>query len=357
MYDITDRMSFLRALAAYDRKDSRGLARLWDAWSGPSADSSFAYFATWCADGRHSPTSAADDFDAYVRVAPRAGVYDPGSLSVAYSTAPCLYWPSQPEQWAPPAESTTVPTLILAATSDPITPVSEARAILGRHPEARLVETRGGAHGSLGDDCPTERMTRFLVDGSLPSARTSTCVGSIIDVYIPIAPLPVTTADDVVSGLYWELFADPLVLAWSGDEPLSFGCAAGGTATFAPVDEHWRTAVSLDRCMYVPDAQLSGSGTLDLSGWGAELDLTSARGDLTLDGDYDHWRITGTWDGDAGLRRRVAVRLRPSARPAQGAGPGGRSGPRRSPCRRSRRRIPPPAPRGHPRSMPRRRRR
>ena len=141
-------------------------------------------------------------------------------------------------------------------------------------------------------------MTRFLVDGSLPSARTSTCVGSIIDVYIPIAPLPVTTADDVVSGLYWELFADPLVLAWSGDEPLSFGCAAGGTATFAPVDEHWRTAVSLDRCMYVPDAQLSGSGTLDLSGWGAELDLTSARGDLTLDGDYDHWRITGTWDGD-----------------------------------------------------------
>ncbi len=53
-----------------DREDSRGLARLWDAWSGASADSSFAYFATWCADGRHSPTSAADDFDAYVRVAP-----------------------------------------------------------------------------------------------------------------------------------------------------------------------------------------------------------------------------------------------------------------------------------------------
>ena len=73
--------------------------------------------------------------------------------------------------------STTVPTLILAATSDPITPVSEARAILGRHPEARLVETRGGAHGSLGDDCPMERMTRFLVDGTLPSARTSTCAG------------------------------------------------------------------------------------------------------------------------------------------------------------------------------------
>ena len=175
--------------------------------------------------------------------------------------------------------------------------MSEARAILGRHPEARLVETRGGAHGSLGDDCPTERMTRFLVDGTLPSARTSTCVGSIIDVYIPIAPLPATTADDVVSGLYWELFGDPLVLAWSGDEPLSFGCATGGTATFAPVDEHWRTAVTLDRCMYVPGAQLSGSGTLDLSGWGADLDLTSARGDLHLDGDYDHWRITGTWDG------------------------------------------------------------
>ena len=297
MYDLTDRMSFLRALAAYDRKDARGFARLWDAWSGPSSDSSFAYFATWCADGRHSPTSEADDFDAFVRVAPRSGVYDPGSLAVAYSTAPCLYWPSQPEQWVAPAEARSVPTLILAATSDPITPVSEARSILGRHPEARLVETRGGAHGSLGDECPTERMTQFLVEGTLPSARTSTCVGAIIDLYIPIAPLPATTADDVVSGLYWELFGDPLVLGWSGDEPLSFGCAIGGTATFAPADEDWRTAVTLDKCMYVPGAQLSGSGTLDLSGWGAKLDLTSARGDLQLDGDYDSWRITGTWDG------------------------------------------------------------
>jgi hypothetical protein len=175
--------------------------------------------------------------------------------------------------------------------------VSEARAILRRHPEARLVETRGGAHGSLGDECPTERMTRFLVDGSLPSARTSTCEGSIIDVYIPIAPQPATTADDVVSGLYWELFGDPLVLDWSGDEPLTFGCGIGGTATLDVPDTDWRTAVTLDRCMFVPGGQLSGSGTLELSGWGADLDLTSTRGDLHLDGDYDTWRITGTWDG------------------------------------------------------------
>ncbi len=56
----------------------------------------------------------------------------------------------------------------------------------------------------------------------------------------------------MVSGLYWELFGDPLVLGWSGDEPLEFGCADGGTATFEPVDERWRTAVSLDRCSTCP---------------------------------------------------------------------------------------------------------
>ena len=62
-------------------------------------------------------------------------------------------------------------------------------------------------------------------------------------------------------------------------------------------DKGWRTVVTLDGCMFAPGAQLSGSGTLELSGWGADLDLASTRGDLHLDGDYDHWRITGTWDG------------------------------------------------------------
>jgi pimeloyl-ACP methyl ester carboxylesterase len=297
MYDTTDRMSFLRALAAYDGGDPRGFARLWEAWSGESEDSSFAYFATWCADARHSPTATADDYDAYLDVAERAGLHDAASLSVAYATAPCVFWPAQPARWEQPAEASSVPTLILAATSDPITPVSEARGILARHPEARLVETRGGAHGSLGDVCPMERMTRFLVEGTLPESRTTTCQGSIIDVYVPLAPSPAATADDAVSGLYWELFGDPRVLDWSGDEPLSIGCLGGGTVAIDPADVDWRAVVRLDRCSVAPGAELSGGGTIDLAGWGAVLDLTSPRGRVRLDGSPDDWHVTGTWDG------------------------------------------------------------
>ena len=306
MYDTTDRMSFLRALAAFDRGDSGGFVRLWDAWSGESDNSSFAYFATWCADARHSPTPATDDLDAYLDVAVEAGVRDPGSLSVAYATAPCVYWPSQPAQWQPPAEATTVPTLILASTSDPITPVSEARAILGRHAEARLIETRGGAHGSLGDVCPMVRMTSFLVDGTLPASRTTTCAGELIAAYIPIAPLATrspTMSSRACTGSCW---ATPWCSAGRATSRWSLGCAAGGTATFEPVDDRWRTEVHLDRCQYVPGAQLSGSGTLDLSGWAAELDLTSTRGDVRPRGRLRHLADHRHLGRAAGRRRRVA---------------------------------------------------
>jgi pimeloyl-ACP methyl ester carboxylesterase len=302
LYSTTGRMSFLRALAAFDRGDPRGLARLWDAWSGGSGDSSFAYYATWCADARHSPTPRTDDYDAFVDVASREGIRDPGSLGVAYATIPCLFWPFQADRFVPPAEAATVPTLILSATSDPITPIAEARSILGRHPEARLVETRGGAHGSLGERCPTERMTRFLVDGELPDSRTTVCLGVIVDTYLPLAPSPAATADDAVSGLFWELLADPLVIDWAGDEPLDVACTDGGTASFAPVDEAWRSEVTLDDCSYATNAVWNGGGTLDLSRWDADLRLVSPRGDVHLEATSDDWRIDGTWDG-----RPVAV--------------------------------------------------
>jgi pimeloyl-ACP methyl ester carboxylesterase len=297
LYSTTGRMSFLRALASFDRGDPRGLARLWDAWSGGPGDSSFAYYATWCADARHSPTAKADDYDAFVDVASREGIRDPGSLGVAYATIPCLFWPFQPERFVPPAEASTVPTLILTATSDPITPVSEARSILGRHPEARLVETRGGAHGSLGERCPMERMTRFLVDGELPTSRTTVCLGVIVDTYLPLAPSPAATADDAVSGLYWELLADPRVLDWAGDEPLEIACSDGGTASFGPVDDEWQSEVTLDGCSYATNAAWSGGGTLDLNRWDADLQLVSARGDVDLHATSDEWRIQGSWDG------------------------------------------------------------
>jgi pimeloyl-ACP methyl ester carboxylesterase len=298
MYDTTARASFLRALAQYDGGNVDGLARLWWAWSGEGTSSSFAYYATWCADARVSPTARTDDFDAYIRVARDAGVHGLGFESVAHAIAPCLYWPSQPPRFDSPAEASTVPTLILGATGDPVTPIEEARSILDRHAEARLVETRGGAHGSLGDTCPTDRMTEFLVDGTLPVARTSVCIGSVADAFLPLAPTPVRTAQDAAEGIYWELFADPLVIDWPGDETLVIGCGTAGTATFEPVDDQWQSTVILERCTYASGVALTGSGTLDLDDWDAELRLSTARGSINLDGNGSRWHVDGTWDGN-----------------------------------------------------------
>jgi pimeloyl-ACP methyl ester carboxylesterase len=59
LYDTTGRASLLRGLAAFDHGDPGPLLRLY-AYGGGRGEyggSSFAYFATWCADVRVSPTA------------------------------------------------------------------------------------------------------------------------------------------------------------------------------------------------------------------------------------------------------------------------------------------------------------
>ena len=209
MYDPMSRMAWLRALAAFDRGDRRKVVHLYDAWVGSGLSSTFAYFATWCADVRASPTARDDDYDAYISELRHDGAGDPGALDIATAIVPCVFWPAQPSTWAPPAEATTVPTLILTTTTDPITPESEAKAITGRLPLARLIETRGGAHGSLGASCPNARMADFVVDGQLPIGQTSVCDGSVANAFIPLPGSPATDAEDAALGLVWEILGRP----------------------------------------------------------------------------------------------------------------------------------------------------
>ena len=304
MYDRTDRMSYLRALAAVAGGDRRLLLRLRSTFGHSASSSSFAYYATWCADTRASPTARADDLSAYQAEVRRAGVLDPRSEEVADALVPCLYWPYQPAPGGAPAETTSVPTLIFTATSDPVTPVSEARAIAARLPQGRLVETRGGAHGSIGDSCPNERMADFVIDGRLPIAQTSVCPGSIIEPFIPLATSPAVTASDAVLGAVWEIRASPEVLAWDGGDRLTVGCADGGSVTLDPASPVTRVTLTFHDCSWAAQAVLNGTGWMDLLTWNATLKLDSSRGPLRLDAIGDEWHLTGTWDGRAVDERR-----------------------------------------------------
>jgi pimeloyl-ACP methyl ester carboxylesterase len=301
MYDPTSRMAWLRALAANDHGDRRRLVHLYDTWTGPGSSSTFAYYATWCADVRASPTTDGDGFAAYMEALREQRVTTQSSVGIASSIAPCVFWPAQPGTWAPPPETTSVPTLLLTSTTDPITPESEARSIVGRLPLARLIETRGGGHGSLGASCPNDRMADFVVDGALPVGQTSICDGVVADPFIPLPTSPATDAENAALGLIWELAAAPELLTWNGLGTLRLGCVDGGRVTLANTSPDAgassRVSVTLRDCEWATAATFSGDGTYDLSTGDADLHLHSPRGDIEVVSHGSNIAVTGTWDG------------------------------------------------------------
>jgi hypothetical protein len=212
-----------------------------------------------------------------------------------------VFWPAQPSTWAPPAEATTVPTLILTTTTDPITPESEAKAITGRLPLARLIETRGGGHGSLGASCPNARMADFVVDGQLPIGQTSVCDGSVSNAFIPLPGSPATDAEDAALGLIREISSAPELIFWDGSGTRRIGCADGGRMTFADTAPAGtvsdRVSVTLRDCAWVSSATFSGDGTYDVLSGDADLHLHSVRGDIEVVAHDSIVTVSGTWDG------------------------------------------------------------
>lgn len=297
MYDTTSRMSWLRALAGMAADDVRPLLRLNDAWAGPDTGSWFAYYATWCADAQVGPADRPGDFGAFAQAADDAGLTDDDALDTAMTLAPCVFWPGQQDAPETRPVPTGVPTLILGSTADPITTIEGARSLLRSLPDARLIETDGGGHGSLGDQCPNERIADFLVDGRLPLAETSICRGWVADAFMPLAVSPATAADDAIEGLFWELLGAPEVLQWDGVGTLRIGCGEGGTALFKATGEGWRAAVTFEGCSWAQGATFDGSGWMDLASWSTALVVSSPRGELNLVATSSTWRLTGRWDG------------------------------------------------------------
>ena len=190
MYDPMSRMAWLRALAAFDRGDRRKLVHLYDAWVGAGLSSTFAYFATWCADVRASPTARDDDYDAYISELRHDGAGDPGSLDIATAIVPCVFWPAQPTTWAPPAEATTVPTLILTTTDRPDHAGVGGE---GHHgpPAARAADrdARRAATARSATRAPTPGWPTSSSTASCRSARRASATGPSRTPFIPLAAL------------------------------------------------------------------------------------------------------------------------------------------------------------------------
>jgi pimeloyl-ACP methyl ester carboxylesterase len=304
LYGTKGRMLLLRALAAYDAGDDRPMAHLvalgHGASVGDDAWSAFAYYATWCADVRASPTDRTDDTAAFLAAGRDAGVRDLRMTATYDTMLPCLFWPSQPAAGATVEDVPHgVPTLILTSTTDPITREADARALHRRISGSRLVVSGGGSHGTygVGDPCVDLPVEDFLLGAGLPRLAVTACAADVMDPFVPRPPRQPRDALEAAMMFETELLNAPEYVAWRGDRPLWVSCLEGGRATIEVSDEG-DVAIELVRCAWTPDVVLDGTGTIIPWIEGVSLELRGDRGELTYRRDSrGRPSVTGTWDG------------------------------------------------------------
>jgi pimeloyl-ACP methyl ester carboxylesterase len=244
-----------------------------------------SYYAIECADVDARRLGGLDAFDAAVaEAASKAGPF----AGLVYQDAPCLDWPApvhapsvgvtaaaEASRAATPLPAA-VPTLVLAATADPITPISNAEGIVARSPGAPLVMTDGGRHVSLwdGDACVDGIARTFLLDGRLPPTNTH-CPGSIATDYVKLLPAKASGfASDkaAIEAVAHEFEALPEVTDWDGLGTIIIGCPAGGDVRFYGFPGEINLLVS--RCAFVPGLTLDGDGSMDPASRAVSLRVT-----------------------------------------------------------------------------------
>ncbi len=286
LYDEGSRHLLLRALAAAARSDLVPLARL--LYSALAIDpetgavvvdptySDAVFYAVECADYTFFSGTAQARAEAYLRAGDAVEEDAPRLGSLFYGDLPCAFWPAPAAQPPRPQASIDVPTFVLAAEADPATPLSNARSVFARLPDAYLVIKEGGPHVIFGrgDECPDALVTNFLLSGERPAQREVRCPGAVIDSYSPLAPADAADLSDplqVLIAFSSELSLLPEYYYWDGLSPVFAGCPFGGWLTIEVVDEGDR--FTLSRCAFSQGFALSGSGVWDGSSFTLDVDV------------------------------------------------------------------------------------
>lgn len=314
VYSTYDRMLLQRALAQAVRGQLAPLARLASLSLGQDPDTLAAipdpawsdamYYAVECTDYAYRSGSPRESALAYL-AAGRAARLDRVRLgSVFYGDLPCAYWAAHPPTPARPAPltDTPYPVFVLASTTDPATPYAGAERIAARLADGYLIVQPGGPHiiFGRGNACPDDLVTAFLVSGTRPAHRHTTCDDAYVDPYVPLPAARVTARSDPLATLAAvddELNSNADYWAWAADAPLKVGCLFGGRLRYDPTDTGAR--VRLHDCRLSRGLPLTGSGTMD---WDAGTFSLRVRGPagtrLAYTRDADGNRsLTGRWFG------------------------------------------------------------
>jgi hypothetical protein len=210
-------MLFVRALAAYARDgDLVPLARLLYPNLGideetlePSYDPSWSdayYYGVECQDYGYFTGSDEERADQYVAQAKPVELSGIRLSGLIWGDLPCVYWrDSSQDTTRPPFwDAAGVPTLVLNALADPITPINGARAVYEHLDDGYLITQRGGPHVifARGRGCVDNPVNEFLLNDQAPAQRETECPGRTMSRYVRLAP-----ADSSAFGSFLEAFA------------------------------------------------------------------------------------------------------------------------------------------------------
>ena len=315
LYGPTGRFLLQRALAAASRGDYVPLARI--AYRSIEMDpdtqaavpdptySDAMYYAVECQDYVYQGDKATDEarLDGFLADARALGIADSRFGDLYYADMPCLYWPNHPAADPRPAPivDAPYPTIIMVATTDPITPVANAIRLANRLRDVHLIIQAGGPHVIFGwgRSCPDDLVAAYMVQGKALASRVTVCNGSVADAYVALAPLTEaeyrngtqfmdTTVDQLLSSddYLYELDADPIRV----------GCDHGGVLVYTPDDTG--TRLDLDACSFTDGVPITGTGSINDDTGRVRLDVTIPGGALHYRGDgYGTSTVTGTFRG------------------------------------------------------------
>ncbi len=316
LYANGDRALLLRALTAATRGDLVPLARLVYASLSLNPDtlkvvpdptySDAMYYGVECQDYVYNADagtgSEADRLAAFLAQGRANGAEASRFGTVYYDEMPCLYWPNRPaaDPRPTPIIDAPYPTVIMVATTDPITPVENAIRLANRLTKATVIIQTGGPHVIFGWglDCPDNPVADYMVKGKSFSGPLVTCPGSIADPYVALAK-PAAADYATATGLMGS-FSDQVLntndyVDMLDKDPITMGCDFGGVLEYRPASSG--TDLSLAGCAFTPGLPVSGTGAIDDSG-GITLKVTTpdAALDYARNGD-GKVTISGTFRG------------------------------------------------------------
>ena len=276
LYGTNGRMMLTRALVAAARDDYVPLLRLAyqdamldEVTLAPEVDPAWSdamYLGVDCRDyGYYAGTPAeraaqwVADADVVNRQLPRIG----GSIFLG--DFPCVDWPGASTSQVRPAplRNPGIPTFVITATGDPITPATQGRAVWSRLDDGYLITTTGGPHVTFGrgEPCPDDVVMRFLETGATPAKREIACPGVYVRDYQPLAPATARafgSPEDALVSFERQLRRLPEYWYWDGQEARATACPVAGSVRFRATGDG--TAFTFAGCSFTKGVAFTGTG-------------------------------------------------------------------------------------------------